>query len=53
MRSHYDDADYILRISGGKLRMLLLVNRVLKTNIFRECNLEIAHTRSTSQPKMH
>ena len=35
---------------GGKLRMLL-VNRVLKTNSFRECALKIALTRSTFQPQ--
>ena len=47
-----DDADCVFRISGGKLRMLL-VNRVLKTNSFPECVLKIALTRSTFQPKMH
>ena len=34
-----------------KLRMLL-VNRVLKTNSFRECAPKIALTRSTFPPKM-
>jgi len=47
-----DDADCVFTISGRKLRMLL-VNRVLKTNTFRECSLKIALTRSTFQPKMH
>ena len=47
-----DDADCVFRVSVGKLRMLL-VNRVLKTNNFRECALKTALTRSTVQPKMH
>jgi len=37
---------------GGKLR-ILLVNRVLKTNSFRECALKIALTGSIFQPQMH
>ena len=45
-----DDADCVFRILVGKLRMLL-VNRVLKTNNFRECALKTALTRSTVQPK--
>jgi len=47
-----DDADCVFRISVGNLRMLL-VNRVLKTNSFRECVLKIALTGSIFQPKMH
>jgi len=52
-RSLPDDADCVFRISGrGKLR-ILLVNRVLKTNSFRECALKIALTGSIFQPQMH
>ena len=47
-----DDTDCVFRISVGKSRVLP-VNRVLKTNSFRECALKIALTRSTFQPKMH
>jgi len=32
---------------------MFLVNRVVKTNSFRECALKIALTRSIFQPKMH
>jgi len=32
---------------------MLLVNRVLKSNSFRDCALKIALIRSTFQPKMH
>ena len=46
-----DDADCVFRISG-KLRTLL-VNRVPKTNSFRECAVKIVLTRSMFQPKMH
>jgi len=47
-----DDTDYVFRNSVGKSRVLL-VNRVLKTNSFRECFLKIALTGRTFQPKMH
>ena len=47
-----DDTDCVFRISVGKSRVLL-VNRVLKTNSFRECAVKIAVTGSTFQPKMH
>ena len=45
-RSISDNADCVFTILRGELRMLL-VNRVLKTNGFRECALKIALTRST------
>ena len=47
-----DDTDCVFRISVGKSRVLP-VNRVLKTNSFRECALKIALTGSTFQPQMH
>jgi len=47
-----DDADCVFRNSVGKSRVLL-VNRVLKTNSFRECFVKIALTGRTFQPKMH
>jgi len=46
-----DDTDCVFRISGREKLRMLLVNRVLKTNTFRECALKIALTRSTFQPK--
>ena len=46
-----DDSDCVFRISGREKLRMLLVNRVLKTNTFRECALKIALTRSTFQPK--
>jgi len=47
-----DDTDCVFRISVGKSRVLL-VNRLLKTNSFRECALKIALTGSNFQPKKH
>ena len=50
-----DGADCVFRISGGGLvtNVACKQSRLLKTNSYRECAVEIALTRSTFQPKMH